>query len=48
VVEVEQWAEIRRLHFVRGLSNREVSRRTGLARDTADRAVRSTEPPAYR
>ncbi len=48
MVEVEQWAEIRRLHFVRGLSKREISRRTGLARDTVDRAVRSNEPPAYR
>jgi transposase len=47
VVGVEQWAEIRRLHFVRGLSKREISRRTGLARDTVDRAVRSDEPPAY-
>jgi transposase len=45
---VEQWAEIRRLVFVRGLSKREISRRTGLARDTVDRAVRSNEPPAYR
>ena len=32
MVGVEQWAEIRRLHFVRGLSKRETSRRTGLAR----------------
>ena len=48
MVGVEQWAEIRRLHFVRGLSMREISRRTGLARDTVDRAVRSDEPPAYR
>jgi transposase len=47
VVGVEQWAEIRRLHFVRGLSKREISRRTGLARDTVDRAIRSDEPPAY-
>jgi transposase len=48
VVGVEQWAEIRRLHFVRGLSKREVSRRTGLARDTVDRAVCSDAPPVYR
>ena len=34
MVEVEQWAEIRWLHFVRGLSKREISWRTGLARDT--------------
>jgi hypothetical protein len=48
MVGVEQWAEIRRLHFVRGLSKREISRRTWLARDTVDRAVRSDEPPVYR
>jgi len=48
VVEVEQWAEIRRLHFVRGLSMREISRRTGLARDTVSGAIRSDAPPAYR
>jgi hypothetical protein len=28
VVGVEQWAEIRRLHFVKGLSQREIRRRT--------------------
>jgi transposase len=48
VVEVEQWAEIRRLHFVRGLSMREIHRRTGLARDTISRAIRSEHPPVYR
>jgi transposase len=48
VVEVEQWAEIRRLHFVRGLSMREIHRRTGLARDTISRAIHSEQPPAYR
>ena len=48
MVGVEQWAEIRRLRFVRGLSKREISRRTGLARETVDRAVLSDEPPAYR
>jgi transposase len=48
VVGVEQWAEIRRLHFVRGLSMREIHRRTGLHRDTISRAIRSDEPPVYR
>jgi transposase len=48
VVGVEQWAEIRRLHFVRGLSAREIHRRTGLHRDTIRRALRSDEPPIYR
>ena len=39
MVGVEQWAEIRRLHFVRGLSIREIHRRTGLHRDTIRRAI---------
>jgi hypothetical protein len=30
---VEQWAEIRRLHFVKRLSQREIHRRTGPHRD---------------
>jgi transposase len=47
VVGVEQWAEIRRLYFVRGLSIREISRRTGLHRDTIRRAISSEVPPAY-
>jgi transposase len=48
VVGVEQWAEIRRLHFVRGLSMREIHRRTGLHRDTISKAIHSDEPPVYR
>jgi transposase len=48
VVGVEQWAEIRRLHFVKGLSQREIRRRTGLHRDTIRKAINSAEPPVYR
>jgi transposase len=48
VVGVEQWAEIRRLHFVRGLSIREIHRRTGLHRDTISHWLKSDEPPVYR
>jgi transposase len=48
VVGVEQWAEVRRLHFVRRLSQREIHRRTGLHRDTIRRALASDEPPVYR
>jgi transposase len=48
VVGVEQWAEIRRLHFVRGLSMREIHRRTGLHRDTIGRAIHGGAPPVYR
>jgi transposase len=48
VVGVEQWAEIRRLHFVKGLGIREIHRRTGLHRETIRRAIKGQEPPAYR
>ena len=44
---VEQWAELRRLHFVQGVSIKELHRRTGLHRETIRRALRSTEPPRY-
>jgi len=47
VVGVEQWAEIRRLHRVDGLSIREISRRTGLHRKTIRRALAAAEPPQY-
>jgi transposase len=47
VVGVEQWAEVRRLHFVRGLSIREIHRRTGLHRETIRRAISSEAPPRY-
>jgi hypothetical protein len=47
VVGVEQWAEIRRLHFVARLSQREIRRRTGLHRDTIRRALASEAPPRY-
>jgi transposase len=47
VVGVEQWAELRRLHLVEGVSIKELVRRSGLARETVRRAVRSAEPPRY-
>jgi hypothetical protein len=45
---VEQWAELRREHFVRGVSIKELMRRTGLARNTIRSALRSEEPPGFR
>jgi transposase len=48
VVGVEQWAEIRRMHFVAGLSIKEIARRTGRDRNTIRRALRSQGPPHYR
>jgi hypothetical protein len=47
VVEVEQWAEVRRMHFVQRLSIKEICRRTGRSRVTIRRALRSEGPPRY-
>lgn len=44
---VEQWADLRRLHFTEGLSIRELGRRTGLHRTTIRRALSSALPPQY-
>ncbi|MCA1701670.1 MAG: hypothetical protein LC790_23375 [Actinobacteria bacterium] len=47
MVDVEQWAELRREHFVRRVGIKELARRTGLARNTVRAALRSAEPPGY-
>ena len=47
MVSVEQWAELRREHFVAGKSIKELARSTGLSRNTIRRALRSERPPAY-
>jgi len=48
LVGVEQWAVVRRMHRVDGVSSREISRRTGLARETVARMLAASEPPRYR
>ena len=48
MLDVERWAELRREHFVRGVSIKELERRTGLARNTIRAALRSDAPPAFR
>ncbi len=48
MLEVELWAELRREHFVRGVSIKKLARRTGLSRNTIRKALRSDAPPAYR
>lgn len=48
MLEVEQWAEIRRLHRVEKLSARAIARRLGLARNTVNAALHSDMPPEYR
>jgi transposase len=47
LVDVEQWAELRREHFVRGVSIKELARRTGLSRNTVRAVLRSSTPPRY-
>jgi transposase len=44
---VEGWAELRREHFVRGVSIKELARRSGLSRNTIRSALRAAEPPRY-
>ena len=44
---MEQWAELRREHFVGRVSIKELSRRTGLSRNTVRRALRADKPPSY-
>ncbi|MGH3627448.1 MAG: IS21 family transposase, partial [Sciscionella sp.] len=48
MLDVERWAELRREHFVRGVSINELVRRTGLARNTIRTALRSDVPPGFR
>lgn len=47
MVGVEQWAEVRRMRRVEGSSGREISRRTGLHRDTVARLLAAATPPKY-
>jgi transposase len=47
VLDVERWAELRREHFVRGVSIKELVRRFGVDRNTVRRALRAAEPPRY-
>jgi len=47
MISVDQWAEIRRLHRVEGMSIRGISRRLGMARETVTRALQASGPPVY-
>jgi lambda repressor-like predicted transcriptional regulator len=40
--------ELRREHFVRGVSIRALAERTGLSRNTVREALRCESPPAFR
>ena len=47
VIDVEDWAEIRRLHRAEGMGIRAIARRLGVARNTVRDALCSDEPPRY-
>jgi transposase len=47
LLDVEQWAQIRRMKRVEGLSQREIHRRTGAHRDTIHRALGAPKSPSY-
>ena len=47
MVRVQEWAEIRAMKAVEGLSIKEIARRTGHSRNTIRAALRSAEPPRY-
>ncbi len=47
VVGVEQWAWLRREHFIAGKSIKRLVRETGLSKNTIRRALRSESPPRY-
>jgi transposase len=47
VINVEDWAEIRRLYLAEQLPIKAIARRLGLSRNTVRNAVRSVQPPRY-
>jgi transposase len=47
VIEVEDWAEIRRLHRAEGLPIKQIARMKNVSRNTVRAALRSDGPPKY-
>jgi transposase len=47
VINVEDWAEIRRLHRAEGMPVRAIARKLGLGRNTVRRALAAEGPPKY-
>jgi transposase len=47
-LDVEEWAEIRRLRRAEGMAISEIARVMGIARNTVKAALASDGPPKYR
>jgi transposase len=47
MINVDDWAEIRRLHFAEHLGIKTIAKRLEIARNTVRTAVRGTDPPNY-
>jgi transposase len=47
MIDVEDWAEIRRLHRAEKMSIKAIAERLGIARNTVRTAIRSQTPPKY-
>jgi transposase len=47
VIDVDEWAEIRRLHRAEGMAIKAIVRRLGVARNTVRAALRAEGPPHY-
>lgn len=47
MIDVEDWAEIRRLHRAEGLGVKTITRRLGISRNTVRAVLRSDAPPKY-
>ena len=47
MIDVEEWAEIRRLHRAEGMAVKAIARKLGVARNTVRSALRSDEAPHY-
>ncbi|WP_141978926.1 IS21 family transposase [Saccharothrix saharensis] len=48
MLNVEDWAEIRRLHRAEGMPIKAIVRKLGVSRNTVRRALAADEPPRYR
>jgi len=48
VLDVENWAELRRRHLVDGVSLKRLAKESGLSRNTVRRAIRADSPPSYK